>query len=93
MLYQQVLKGILRNKSIKQEGGFIGVPYPFPRLCEYLPVMEKGHSIGLLGPTGSGKSRLARYMFIYHVYKFYKETGYPIRIVVLSLEDNKDKVM
>lgn len=92
-LYDETLKGILKNKSIKQEGGFIGVPYPFKRLCEYLPVMEKGHSIGLLGPTGSGKSRLARFIFVYHVYRFYKETGYPVRIVFLSLEDNKEKVM
>lgn len=91
-LYNKVLAGILKNKTIKQEGGYTGIPYPFPRLCEYLPLIERGHSIGILGATGSGKSRFARYVFVYHVYKFYKQTGYKVRIVFLSLEDNKEKV-
>jgi hypothetical protein len=92
-LYERVLQDILRNKALKQEGQFTGIPYPFPRLCEYLPIIERGHSIGILGATGSGKSRFARFVFVYHVYRFYKETGYKVRIVFLSLEDNKEKVM
>jgi energy-coupling factor transporter ATP-binding protein EcfA2 len=92
MIFERVKNSILRNKEIKEAGGYIGLPCPFPRLSQYIPVIERGQSIGLLGSTGSGKSRLARYMFLYHPYKFYKDTGYPIRIFLLALEDNKEKV-
>jgi hypothetical protein len=91
-LYQTVLEEIKRNRHLKEEGKFVGIPYPFKRLSEFIPVIEKGHSIGVLAPTGSGKSRFARYVFIYHVYKFYKETGYKVKIVYFPLEDSAHKV-
>jgi hypothetical protein len=93
MLYSIVKKDILKNKEIKEGGGFIGVPMPFKRLAEYLPVIERGHSIGVLGATGSGKSRFTRWLFLYQVYKFHKDTGYPIKIILYPLEDSKEKVM
>ena len=92
MLYKSVKEGILRNKQLKESGGYIGIPYPFKRLSEFIPVIEKGHSIGLLAPTGSGKSKLSRFMFLYNTYKFYKQTGYKLKIIFLPLEDNKEKV-
>lgn len=91
-LYDTVKQSIIHNKEIKEGGGYVGVPIPFPRLSQYIPIIERGHSIGLLGATGSGKSRFARWLFIYHVYKFYKDTGYPVKIVYIPLEDSKEKV-
>jgi hypothetical protein len=92
MLYTRVLENLKKNKKIKDEGGFVGVPVPFSRMSDYIPSWEKGHSIQILGATGSGKSRLARYMFIYHVYRFYKQTGYKVKILFFPLEDSKEKV-
>jgi hypothetical protein len=91
-LYDIVKTDILKNKAIKDSGKYVGIPIPFPRLSEYVPIIERGHSIGILGATGSGKSRFTRWMFIYHVYKFYKETGYPVKILYFPLEDSKEKV-
>lgn len=93
MLYNIVKKEILKNKDVKEKGGFVGIGMPFPRLAEYIPVIERGHSIGVLAATGAGKSRFTRWLFIYHVYKFYKETGYPVRVIFFPLEDSKEKVM
>jgi hypothetical protein len=93
MLYSIVKKEIFKNKDIKEKGGFNGVPMPFERLAEYIPVIERGHSIGVLAATGAGKSRFTRWLFIYHVYKFYKETGYLVKIIYYPLEDSKEKVM
>jgi hypothetical protein len=93
LLYEKALQEILKNKHLRQENKWPGIPYPFPRLCEYLPIIEKGHSIGILGATGSGKSRFCRFVYVYHIYRFYKETGYKVKIILLSLEDNKEKVM
>lgn len=94
MLYNIVKNSILQNKKIKQAGGFIGVTNPFTRLSDYIPLIaERGHSIGILGATGSGKSRFTRWLYLYHVYKFYKETGYPVKVIYFPLEDSKEKVM
>lgn len=92
MLYNKVLEQIKRNKLIKEQGGYVGIPLPFPRLSHYYPVYEKGHAIGILAGTGVGKSRLSRFMAIYHTYKFYKQTGYKLRVFYFPLEDNKEKV-
>lgn len=90
--YKIVKDSIKRNKQIKEAGGHIGIPVPFKKLADYVPIIERGHSIGILGATGSGKSRFTRWFFIYHIYKFYKETGYPVRIIYFPLEDSKEKV-
>lgn len=92
MIYNRILEKLKHNKSIKQKGGYIGIPYPFPRLSDYIPSIEKGHSIGVLAGTGVGKSKFTRYVFLYHVYKFHITTGYPVKIIYFPLEDNTDKV-
>lgn len=91
-LFDTVISGIEKNKLVREKGGYIGIPYPFARLRNHIPVMEKGHSIGILAGTGVGKSRFARFVFVYEVYKFVKETGYPAQVFYFPLEDNKEKV-
>lgn len=91
-LFKTVRNEILQNAALKESGEYIGIPVPFPRLAEYIPVWDKGQSIGILGPTGSGKSRVTRYIYIYQAYKFCKETGYKLKILYFPLEDNKEKV-
>jgi hypothetical protein len=91
-LYNIVKESILKNREIKESGSYVGIPIPLKRLSEYIPIIERGHSIGILGATGSGKSRFTRWMFLYHVYRFYKKTGYPVKIIYFPLEDSKEKV-
>jgi len=92
MLFNIVKDEINKNKKIKESGHYVGIPIPFPRLAQFVPIIEKGQSIGVLAATGAGKSRFCRWLFIYHCYKFYKETGYPIKIIFYPLEDSKEKV-
>lgn len=91
-LFKRVKERILENARLKRNGEWIGVPLPFPKLAEYIPSWDKGMSIGILGNTGSGKSFLCRYLFIYELYKFYKSSGYDIRVLFFPLEDNKEKI-
>lgn len=93
MLYDKVLEQIIKNKKYKEQGISTGIPYPFGRLNEYLVSIDRGQAIGVLAATGSGKSKFARYTFVYNVYKFYKETGYNCRILFFAMEDGKEKVM
>jgi hypothetical protein len=92
MLFDRVVEGIEKNKKIKEGGGHLGITYPLPRFSEQIPLIDKGQSIGFLAATGAGKSRIGRYLYVYTPYKFYKETGYKIKILLFPLEDNKEKV-
>lgn len=92
MLFNKVKEQILKNAELKATGAYIGIPMPYRKLADYIPSFDKGMSIGILGTTGSGKSFFTRYTFIYHIYKFYKQTGYNVRILYFPLEDNKEKV-
>lgn len=92
MLYERVLANIEKNKQIRESGGYIGIPYLLPRLSEHIPIIDKGQSIGLLGGTGVGKSRIARYLYLYAPYRFFKETGYKLKILYFPLEDSVEKV-
>lgn len=90
--FHSVLERIRKNKAIKESGKYVGIPMPFPRFRNFIAAIEKGHSIGVLGPTGSGKSRFVRWMFVYYIYEFCKQTGYNAHVFYFPLEDNKEKV-
>lgn len=92
MLYKKVLDDIKQNKKLAEEGKYTGIPFPYARLNEQLSTIDKGQSIAVLSQTGGGKSKWSRYTFLYHPYKFAKETGYKLRIVYVCMEDNKEKV-
>lgn len=89
-LFENALKEVYTKKEAVAAGDYVGIPYPYPRLNEYLACIEKGQAIGILGGSGTGKSRFTRFTFLYHVYKFYKETGYKVRIVFFCMEDSKE---
>jgi hypothetical protein len=90
--FQKVVEKLKFNKSHKEQGNFIGVPNPLKRLSEYIPVFEKGQSIGILAATGVGKSKFTRWMFIYNIYDFCKKHGYNAHMLYFPLEDNKEKI-
>lgn len=92
MIYNKILNDLKKNKAIREGGKHLGIPVPFSRLSEQVPLIERGQSIGLLGASGIGKSPLARFLFLYTPYKFYKDTGYKIKIFFFCLEDNVEKV-
>jgi len=90
MLYDKILETISLNKEASMNGEYLGIPYPYPRLNKYLSTIDKGQAIGVLGATGIGKSKWTRYTFLYHVFRFYKETGYKVRILFFCMEDSKE---
>lgn len=91
-LFNKILTDLKKNKQIKEQGGALGIPIPWPRFAELVPLIERGQSIGILGATGSGKSPLVRNLYVYTPYKYYKETGYKIKIFLYCLEDAVSKV-
>lgn len=50
--FSKVREQIQHNKELKETGNYVGIPMPFGRLSDYIPVIDKGQSIGLLSGTG-----------------------------------------
>lgn len=92
-LFKKVREQLLLNKSNAEQGIFNGIPYPYVKLNEQLVSIDKGTAIGVLGGTGLGKSKFARYTFLYSIYKFYKETNYKCKILFFCMEDSKERTM
>lgn len=60
-LYDRLIKDIETKKGYKESGNHNMIPFCFPRYFEYFDGFSRGDYIGLLGSTGSGKSRLIRF--------------------------------
>lgn len=50
--FKQAVDKLKRNKEIRESGKFLCLPYPFPRLAEVLPGIDRGQHIGLTAGTG-----------------------------------------
>ncbi len=91
-LYDEILKEIEEKKRIKEGGGYTGIPFPYQRWRDYIPSIDKGMYLGLLAPSGVGKSRFIRKTFVYDIYEFAKANKYPVKILYFALEDAKKQV-
>jgi hypothetical protein len=90
-MYNTLLEKILLNKERAEKGERMNIPFPFKRLNEYLDGIDKDTAIGILAGSGVGKSKLVRF-FVYHIYKFYKQTGYKVKIPFFAMEDGKTRI-
>lgn len=85
-LYDKVLQDIVAKQKLKEKGNHNVVPFPFPGYHDYFEGWNKGEYIGLMGSTGSGKSRFTRYC-IYEALDFAMQENYPLKIIYFALED------
>ncbi len=84
--YDRIVRTIEQNKENRENGNFNCISFPFKRYSEYLEGFSKGDYIGLMGYTGSGKSRLVRY-WMYHMIDFAMNNKYKLKVLYFSLED------
>lgn len=94
--FDEVLARIEKNKQLRESGKQVCIPYPFKRLTNVLPGIEKGQHIGLTAGTGVAKSKLSRFLFIYSVYEYIKENpecGIKPVIFYFILENSLQEVM
>lgn len=87
---------ISKNKELREAGKQVCIPYPFSRLTDKLPGIEKGQHICLTAGTGVAKSKLTRFLFIYSVYEYIKEhpnCGIKPKIFYFILENSIQEVV
>lgn len=91
-LFETTIGNIEHKAEIKKSGGFNGIPYPYPRLSEFVPSIDKEQVIGITAFSGAGKSKFLRHTFIIHPYEFSLHNDYPVLIDYYALEDSSIKV-
>jgi len=91
-IYEKTIEDLLKKKLNREKGLFNGIPFPFPRFSNYLDGFNPGEYLGVLGNTGSGKSRLLRF-WMYSMIDFILNTGYKAHILYFALEDPEVPVM
>jgi len=92
-LYEKVLKEIEQKKINKEQGYFNGIPFPYQNYQEnYVSSIDKGQYAGIVAAPGEGKSRWARYTYVYKPLQFSLKHNYPIKILYFALEDSKESI-
>lgn len=91
-LFERTFTKINANAELKAAGKFTGIPYPYPRLQEYVPSIDKEQVIGVTSYTGAGKSKFTRYTYALYAYEFSMMNNYPLIVDYYALEDSAEKV-
>lgn len=88
MQFQSILHEINKNKLIKEAGGLTSVPPPFPRLAQYYGGFTKGSITCITSASGTGKTKLTKYLTILNVYKQTFNTNIKPKIFYFALEES-----
>lgn len=92
MLYKDTLDDLRHKRERKESGKSNGIPFPFPRLRDYITDIEPGSYIGVLATSGCGKSKFTRSTFLYHSIDYSMSHNYPVKILYFALEDPAKKI-
>lgn len=94
-ILQNVLDEFKTNKKLREDGKYIGLPMPFPRMRKKFPYITKGRYIICTASSKIGKTQITDFLFLYWPFIFQRElkTNIKFRITYFSLEMSKaDKV-
>ena len=88
MRFESILNEINKNRLIKESGGLTSVPPPFPRLAQYYGGFTKGSITCITSASGTGKTKLTKYLTILNVYKQTFNTNIKPKIFYFALEES-----
>jgi hypothetical protein len=88
MQFESILNEINKNKLIKESGGLTSVPPPFPRLAQHYGGFTKGSITCITSASGTGKTKLTKYLTILNVYKQTFNTNIKPKIFYFALEES-----
>lgn len=89
---KKVLDEIKSNKKLREEGKYIGLPLPFPRMKKKFPYITRGRYVIITANSKIGKTQICDFIFLYWVFIFQKElnTNFKFKIIYFSLEMAKE---
>lgn len=88
MKFESIIKQIERNKFIKESGGLTSIPPPFPRLAKYYGGFTKGSITCITSSSGTGKTKLTKYLTVLNIYKQTFNSNIKAKIFYFALEES-----
>ena len=94
-LLDKVYSKIEENKRNIEEGKINGIPFPFPKLRNSIPIIQKGFYFLLTAKTKHSKTQIANYIFVYHVLMYaYKHPEFVIpKILYFNWEEDEETIL
>lgn len=86
--FNRILGLIEKNRHIKMSGGLTSIPPPFPRLSEYYGGFTRGTITCLTSNSGTGKTKLAKYLSVLNIYKQTFNTNIKPKVFYFALEES-----
>jgi len=94
MLYNKVVQQLERNKSIRENGGFVAIPWDLPRLSKALPGIVQGRMNIVTANAKVGKTQLGDFLYLYQPIEWLinniERTDIKLKIFYFSLEMSKE---
>lgn len=88
MEFQAILNEIEKNKIIKEQGGVTSIVPPFPRLAQHYGGFTKSSITCITSSSGTGKTKLTKYLTILNLYKKTYGTNIKPKIFYFALEES-----
>jgi energy-coupling factor transporter ATP-binding protein EcfA2 len=87
--FQHIVNQIERNRRIKAEGGLTSIPPPFIRLSDTYGGFTKGSITCLTSNSGTGKTKLCKYLTVLNTYKQTFGTQIKPKVFYFALEESE----
>lgn len=84
---------VIKKSENKRDGIIDGIPFPFERFSDYIPSIDRGSHTGLIGSSGTGKSTIARELFVFAPLTFGLKADYPVKVFYFALEDDEVSII
>jgi hypothetical protein len=92
LIFDTVVDKIKSNKTLRESGKDICIPFPFTGLSKYSPGIEQGNYYLITGNQKSAKTQIADFLFLYNAVRFVteRETNIKVKIFDFNLEMSKE---
>lgn len=94
-LIDEVYSNIKERKHNVETGKINGIPFPLKGLRKYIPSIERGNYLLLVGASKSGKTQLSNFLILYNsiLYSYENQEKLSVKFIMFPLEEGKEMTL
>lgn len=94
-LIDEVYSNIKERKHNVEVGKINGIPFPLKGLKKYIPSIEKGNYLLLVGASKAGKTQFSNYVILYNsiLYAYENPDKLSVKFIMFPLEEGKEMTL
>ena len=94
-LIEEVYSNIKQRKRNVETGKINGIPFPLKGLRKYIPSIERGNYILVIGPSKSSKTQLSNFLILYNsiLYAYENPDLLSVHFIMFPLEEGKEMAL